>query len=194
MSMNVTGVAAGGTATIPVTGSISVHNFQWPQTFGFGAAYQASDDLMLVADFKRIGWKDVMKDFKVTFTADATQTGAAGPGGFNLGGQVVDMTMIQNWDDQNVFQIGAAYKVSNALTVRGGVNVANNPVPDKYMNPLFPAIAKTNLSGGVGYAFDKQSSIDASFAYVPTTSATNGGGATVDFGGTSAQLLYSHRY
>jgi long-chain fatty acid transport protein len=194
MSMNVTGAAVGGTATIPVTGSISVHNFQWPQTFGFGAAYQASNALMLVADYKRIGWKDVMKDFKVTFTADATQTGAAGPAGFNLGGQVVDMTMIQNWDDQNVFQLGAAYKVSNALTVRGGVNVANNPVPDKYMNPLFPAIAKTNLSGGVGYAFDKQSSIDASFAYVPTTSATNGGGATVDFGGTSAQLLYSHRY
>ncbi|MBU0688354.1 MAG: outer membrane protein transport protein [Gammaproteobacteria bacterium] len=194
MSMNVDGPGVGGVpTTIPVSGSISVHNFQWPQTIGFGAAYQASDALMLVADYKRIGWKDVMKDFKVTFTADATQANPVATG-FGLGGQVVDMGMIQNWDDQNVLQFGAAYKVSSALTVRGGVNVANNPVPDKYMNPLFPAIAKTNLSGGVGYAFDKQSSIDASFAYVPTTSATNGGGATVDFGGSSAQLLYSHRY
>lgn len=195
MSMNVTGAAVGGgSATVPVTGSISVHNFQWPQTIGFGAAYQASDDLLLVADYKRIGWKDVMKDFNLTFTADATQTGAAGPGGFNLGGQVVDMTMIQNWDDQNVIQVGAAYKVGSAFTVRGGINVANNPVPDQYMHPLFPAVAKTNLSAGFGYALSKASSIDASFAYVPTNTVTGGSGVVVDFGGTSAQFLYSHRY
>lgn len=195
MSMNVNGPAVGGTpTTIPVTGAISVHNFQWPQTIAMGAAFQASDALLLVADYKRIGWKDVMKDFKLTFTADATQTGAAGPGGFNLGGQVIDMGMVQNWDDQNVIQLGAAYKVSPPLTVRGGLNVANNPVPAKYMNPLFPAIAKTNVSAGIGYTFDKQSSIDASFAYVPKTTLTNDSGVSVDFGGSSSQFVYSHRY
>jgi long-chain fatty acid transport protein len=194
MSMNVDGPAVGGVpTTIPVTGSISVHNFQWPQTIGLGAAYQASDDLLLVADFKRIGWKDVMKDFNLTFTADATQADPVATG-FGLGGQVVDMGMIQNWDDQNVIQIGAAYKVSSEFTVRGGINVANNPVPDQYMHPLFPAVAKTNLSAGFGYAFSKQSSIDASFAYVPTNTVTGGNGVVVDFGGTSAQFLYSHRY
>jgi len=194
MSMNVVGPAVGGVATtIPVSGSVSVHNFQWPQTIGLGAAYQATDNLMLVADYKLIGWKDVMKDFKVTFTADATQADPVATG-FGLGGQVVDMGMIQNWDDQNVFQVGAAYKIGSALTVRGGVNVANNPVPDKYMNPLFPAVAKTNLSAGFGYAFSKQSSIDASYAYVPTNTVTGGNGVKVDFGGSSAQFLYSYRY
>lgn len=164
MSMNVTGVAVGGgPATVPVTGSISVHNFQWPQTIGLGAAYQATDNLLLVVDYKLIGWKDVMKDFKVTFTADATQANPMAAG-FGLGGRVVDMGLIQNWDDQNVIELGAAYKIGSALTVRGGVNMANNPVPDKYMNPLFPAVAKTNLSAGFGYVFNKQSSIDASFA------------------------------
>jgi len=194
MSMNVVGPAVGGVATtIPVSGSVSVHNFQWPQTIGLGAAYQATDNLMLVADYKLIGWKDVMKDFKVTFTADATQADPVATG-FGLGGQVVDMGMIQNWDDQNVFQVGAAYKIGSALTVRGGVNVENNPVPDKYMNPLFPAVAKTNLSAGFGYAFSKQSSIDASYAYVPTNTVTGGNGVKVDFGGSSAQFLYSYRY
>jgi len=194
MSMNVTGPGVGGgPATIPVTGSVSVHNFQWPQTIGMGAAYQATDSLLLAADYKRIGWKDVMKDFKVTFTADATQANPMAAG-FGLGGQVVDMTMIQNWDDQNVIELGAAYKVSSALTVRGGLNMANNPVPDKYMNPLFPAVAKTNVSAGFGYAFSKQSSIDASFAYVPKLTVKNGSGVSVDFGGTSGQFLYSYRY
>lgn len=194
MSMNVDGPATGGVpTTVPVTGSVSVHNFQWPQTIGLGAAYQASDDLMLVADYKRIGWKDVMKDFTLTFTADATQADPTAAG-FGLGGQVIDMGMIQNWEDQNVIELGAAYKMSTALTIRGGLNIANNPVPDQYMNPLFPAVAKTNVSGGFGYAFSKQSSIDASFAYVPTNTVTGGNGVVVDFGGTSAQFLYSYRY
>ena len=107
---------------------------------------------------------------------------------------MVDMTLIQNWDDQNVIELGAAYKVSSALTVRGGLNMANNPVPDQYMNPLFPAVAKTNISAGFGYAFSKQSSIDASYAYVPTNTVTGGNGVKVDFGGSSAQFLYSYRY
>lgn len=193
MTMNVNANPGPTATTVPITGSVSVHNFQWPQTFALGAAFQATEQLLVVADYKRIGWKDVMKDFKVTFTADATQADP-GAAAFGMGGKVVDMTMYQNWDDQNVIELGAAFKVSPALTVRGGLNLANNPVPDKFMNPLFPAVAKTNVSGGVGYAFDKASSVDASFAYVPTNTVTAGNGVKVDFGGTSAQLLYSHRY
>ncbi len=193
MSMNVNGPAVGGVATtVPVTGSVAVHNFQWPQTIALGAAYQANDQLLIVADYKRIGWKSVMKDFSMTFTADAAQSGAAAA--FGMGGKSTDMALLQNWDDQNVFEVGAAYKMGAALTVRGGLNVANNPVPDKYMNPLFPAVAKTNVSAGFGYAFSKQSSIDASFAYVPTNTVTGGNGVKVDFGGSSAQFLYSYRY
>lgn len=195
MSMNVTGPATlNAPTTIVVTGKVKVKNFQWPETYAIGGAYQVNDQLMLVADYKYIGWKAVMKDFNVTFTADATQTGAAGPGGFNLGGQVVDMTLKQNWDDQNVIQIGGAYKTSPDLTLRAGLNYANNPVPDKYMNPLFPAIATTNVTVGAGYNFSKVSSVDFNYAYVPKiTGGIAATGATVDFAGYSAQLMYSHR-
>jgi long-chain fatty acid transport protein len=194
MTMNVTGPATMGTpTTVPVSGKVAVKNFQWPQTIGMGAAYQANDQLLVVADFKRIGWKDVMKDFSMTFTADATQANATASA-FGLGGQVMDMKMYQNWDDQNVIELGGAYKLSNVLTVRGGVNLANNPVPDKYMNPLFPAIAKNHITGGVGYVLSSASNIDVSFAYVPKSSATNGGGVTVDFGGFSSQFVYSYQY
>jgi long-chain fatty acid transport protein len=193
MTMNVvTATALGGaSASIPVTGKISVHNFQWPETMAVGAAYQASDKLLLVADYKHIGWKNVMKDFSMTFTADATQ---GNPYAGGLGGTVVNMTLFQNWDDQNVFELGGAYKTTDALTLRAGLNVANNPIPDKYMNPLFPAIAKNHLSLGAGYVVSKASSWDFSYMYVPKTSATGGSGVTVDFGGYSAQAMYSYRY
>ncbi len=193
MSMNVTGAGVGGTATVPVTGKISVHNFQWPETMAMGAAYQASDKLLLVADYKRIGWKNVMKDFSVTFTADATQSNTNATN-FGLGGKVVDMVLFQNWDDQNVFELGGAYKTTDALTLRAGLNIANNPIPDKYMNPLFPAIAKNHVTLGAGYVISKASSVDFSYVYVPKVSATGGSGVTVDFGGYSAQAMYSYRY
>lgn len=195
MSMNVVGPATGGVAaSIPVTGSITVKDFQWPQTIGFGAAYQASDKLLLVADYKNIGWKNVMKDFKVTFTANAVQTNPNAVG-FGLGGQVVDMTMIQNWEDQNVFEIGGAYKMDDALTLRAGINVANNPVPDKYMNPLFPAIGENHVSLGAGYVISSASSVDFSYVQMLTKTATaTGTPLSVDFGGYSAQIMYSHRY
>jgi long-chain fatty acid transport protein len=184
MSLNSAGGVTGPTTVIP--GSVSVHNFQWPQTIAMGAAYQVNDQLLLVADYKRIGWKDVMKNFSMTFTAGA----AAGP----MAGQTVDMVLNQNWDDQNVIQLGAAYKTTDALTLRAGLNLANNPVPDKYMNPLFPAIAKNHVTLGTGYAVTKQSTVDFSYVYVPTVSATNGQGVTVDFAGYSAQLVYAYVY
>lgn len=188
----VAGAAAGTYTAVPITvsGKISVKNFQWPETYGIGLAFQATDDLMVAADYKRIGWKKVMKDFQMVFTADPGQTGMAA----NLSSSVLDATLYQNWDDQNVIELGAAYKVTSAFTVRAGLNVANNPVPNAYMNPLFPAVAKSNVSGGFGYAFSKQSSVDASFSYVPTTTVTGGNGVKVDFGGSSAQFLYSYRY
>jgi long-chain fatty acid transport protein len=185
MSMGVPGMG-----TIPITGSVSVHNFQWPQTIAMGAAYKVNDQLLLVADYKRIGWKDVMKNFSMTFTANATQAGAAA----SFGGKGVDMTLNQNWEDQNVIQLGGAFKATDALTLRAGLNLANNPVPDKYMNPLFPAIAKNHVTLGTGYAVTKQSTVDFSYVYVPKVSATNGQGVTVDFAGYSAQLVYAYVY
>ena len=193
MSMNVNVNGAPGPMTVPVSGSVAVHNFQWPMTFGFGGAYQVNDQFMLVADYKLIGWKDAMKDFSMTFTADATQADASAAA-FGMGGKSVDMTLNQNWDNQNVIEIGGAYKANDALTLRGGLNLANNPVPDTYMNPLFPAIAKSHVTGGFGYAFSKASTFDMSLVLTQKVSATNGSGVTTDFGGWGSQLLYSYRY
>lgn len=194
MSMNVVGPATQGAAiTVPLSGSVSVHNFQWPETYGIGAAYQASDDLMLVADYKRIGWKNVMQNFSMTFVADATQADPMA-NAFGTGGKVVDMTLKQNWSDQDVFMLGAAYRVNPEFTVRGGINIANNPVPDMYMNPLFPAIGKNHVTIGFGTKLSKQSSFDADLALMQRASSLGGSGVKVDFGGYSMQLMYSYRF
>jgi long-chain fatty acid transport protein len=183
--------------TIPLTGKIQVKDFQWPQMLGAGVSYQASDKLMVVFDYKWINWADVMKNFKMVFNADSSQAGLAQ----GFAGTELDATMFQKWKDQHVFMLGAGYKVSPDWVIRAGLNLANNPIPDQYLLPLFPAIEKNHVMLGAGYMISKASSVDASFTYAPevkatTTVLTNTGPVpvTVAHSQTNAQLMYSYRF
>lgn len=184
----------GATVPVTVTGKIAVRNFEWPETFGFGMAYQATNKLMVAADYKRINWANVMKDFNMTFTAEDNQADPMAQA-FMLGGTVMDATMYQNWENQNVFQFGASYKVTDAWTVRGGLNLANNPVPDSYMNALFPAIVEDHVTAGVGYAFNKAQDLNFSLSYADKNTVTNSvTGVTSSMSQLNWQLMYSHRF
>ena len=194
LSMNVTGPATlGNPTTIPVTGTIKVKDFQWPQMFGLGGAYQANPKLLLVLDYKWINWKNVMKDFKMNFQADANQASPAAAS-FGLGGQTLDATMYQNWKDQNVFMLGAGYNFTDEFVGRIGVNIANNPIPDQYENPLFPAIIKNSYMIGAGYAFNKANAVDFSYTYAPEVKVTNGQDITTSHSQNNMQIMYSHLF
>jgi long-chain fatty acid transport protein len=194
-TLNMNATTPGGAMTVPITGTLKVVDFQWPETYGIGVALQASDNLLLAADYKRIGWAKVMQHFHMSFVADATQANPAAQGMVSMQANAMEAMLNQNWDDQNVVMLGFAYKTSEALTVRGGLNLANNPVPNSFMNPLFPATVKNHVTVGFGYAFDKKASVDFSFTYAPEVSAANSGmGVTTTHSQTNWQLMYSNRF
>lgn len=183
-----------GTTVVPVTGQAVIKNFQWPETWALGFAYKANDRWDVMADYKRINWASVMKNFNLSFIA----SGAATNGGF--ANTQLDVTYYQNWVNQNVYELGAAYKYSDAMTLRFGANIANNPIPDQFVSPLFPAIMKSHFSAGLGYVFSKVSSFDGSLVYAPKLSVTNNAAAAgavnqnISLGGASWQVMYSHRF
>jgi long-chain fatty acid transport protein len=152
-----------GSQLMSAAGKITVHNFQWPETYGLGMAYQVNDKLMIAADYKRLNWSKVMKDFKMTYSTSNLGTGAT---------ESADFKISQNWADQDVFMIGAAYRLTDALTLRAGANIADNPIPDNRVHPLFPAIIKNHYTAGVGYMIDKTGGIDFSLTYAPEVSVT----------------------
>jgi len=167
-------------------GKITVRDFQWPATYGIGVAWSANKQLLVAADVKVIGWKDVMKDFKMTFEG---------------AGSTINFAMPQNWKDQTVFELGAAYLFTPEFTGRIGVNIASNPIPNDYVNPLFPAIIENHYTLGVGYAISKNSSIDFSLAYAPevkvTTMVDTGAGdvpLTIKHSQMNEQIMYSYRF
>jgi long-chain fatty acid transport protein len=154
---------------LPVTGTVTVEDFQWPWVIGGGVAWDASDRLMLALDLKYIGWESAMKDFKMSFQADDT----AENGGF--AGLELDATLYQEWENQLVMALGGAYKATDALTLRGGYNYGKNPVPDQYVNALFPAIVEHHVTVGAGYEWSEVNGVNASFQTALESSGTNPG-------------------
>ena len=190
VSFNVNFNGGPANQTIPVAGNMTVKDFQWPETYGFGIAYEASEKWMLAADYKRINWAEVMKNFKMEFTP-AGNTGMAAA--FN--GLPMNVVFYQDWKDQHVLMLGAAYRLTDTLTLRAGLNTANNPVPDTYLNALFPATIKNHITAGFGYAINKKSHLDLAFSYAPKVTATSGvTGITTSHEQYNGQLVYSTHY
>ena len=177
-------ITAPGTPFPGDKGKITVIDFQMPSVFAVGASWQASPALLLAADVKYIGWADSMKSFKMRY--DSAQMGGS-----------VNFALPQNWKDQTVLNLGAAWKVSEQLTLRAGLNLADNPIPDMYVNPLFPATVKNHATLGLGYKTSPAGEFNASLAMAPKTSVTNSSGpapVTISHKQTNLQLMYSHSF
>lgn len=170
-------------------GRLTVRDFEWPETFAFGVAFQATPETMIAFDLKHIGWQDVMEKFSMTFE----------PFGMPAGTKV-DFALPQDWDDQTVLQIGVSHKMSDALTLRAGASFASNPIPDATVNYLFPAITENHVTFGAGYIIDKASEVNAALMYAPSVKQTNPGfpGMTpaVDMSHSQLnwQVMYTRRF
>jgi long-chain fatty acid transport protein len=170
----------GGGALASMNGKIKIRDFQWPETFGIGLAFQASDKLLLAADVKRINWSEVMESFKMTFSHSV------------LGD--LDVALDQNWDDQTVLNLGVEYQYSPKLALRAGLNLSDNPVPNTYLNYLFPATIENHVTLGLGYNIDNNNSIAFSLSHAPEVKETAGSGVTTSHAQTNWTFNYVHTF
>ena len=181
-----TGSAFSGSNPVSVTGTIKVMDFEWPSILAAGFALYPDERWMIVGDVKYIDWSTAMKRFSMSFVAD----NSAANGGFV--GQILDVEMKQEWKDQAVFSIGAQYKATDRLALRAGASFSTNPVPDSYLNPLFPAITKNHYTGGFGYRMTDTSTVAAALSLVPKVSATNIDGMAISHSQINWSLNYTH--
>lgn len=161
-------------------GNIAVKDFQWPETYGVGFAYRPNDKWLVAGDYKHIGWSGVMDNFKMTFTDP------------NFGD--LSVAMPQKWKDQDVFEIGASYMATDKTTIRFGANLTDNPIPDTYVNYLFPAIIKNSYQAGIGYQIDKKQGVNFALSYAPEVKVNSPAGYTITHSQTSWQVMYSHSF
>lgn len=153
-----------------------VKNLNMPANWSAGFAVKPFENVMLTADYTRIFWSDAMK------TLHVSQGNMA-------------MPMKQNWKDQDVLALGVAWDVIPQLTLRAGVNFANNPIQENCV-PLFPAIIRNHYTTGFGYRFNENHSVDASFGYAPKVEKANAAPfpGSVSHSQTTSQLMYSIKF
>lgn len=178
----ITSTSAG---TITDVGKITVIDFQMPSVLAVGTAWQATPALLLAADLKYIGWADAMRVFSLRYDSATPGMGS------------VDFGLPQQWDDQAVLNLGVAWAANEKLTLRAGLSFASNPVPNQYVNPLFPAIETNHAMLGFGYKIFRATEIDASLTISPSVTVINAAGSapeTISHSQTNVQFLYSHRF
>ena len=117
-------------------------NVDQPRELGVGAAIQASDALLLSFEWNWIDWSDAVTAGVVT--ARSPNNPAAPP--------VLTNVTDNDWRDQHVIAIGAAYQLDEKTLVRAGYNYGRNPISGKHLNPLLNTIAEHHLTVG----FDRE--------------------------------------
>lgn len=165
-------------------GAYKVVGFDMPATVGLGLAWQMNDKFMVAADVKDVLWSRSMN------TVTIYKNGA------------VYAPFQQDWNDQVVLSLGVAYRFNDALTGRAGYNHGKNPIPDQFVNYLWPAIIENHYTAGFGYAISKQSTVDFALTYAPQVSVTGTGsnppggnkGMIIEHGQLNWQLMYSYRF
>jgi long-chain fatty acid transport protein len=171
-----------------LTGDLRVRDFEWPAMAGIGLAWTPPGQWSFVADVREVFWREVMKAFTMSFLASGASTNG------NFANQSLDATLFQNWDNQFIVQAGASFAATKAFTLRGGLNFSSNPIPDKYLNCLFPATIERHLTAGFSYRLNEASSIDCSATYGFKVTQTNGYGITVSHRQLNTQLAYAWRF
>jgi long-chain fatty acid transport protein len=163
-------------------GTWKVEGFDMPPVLGLGFAWQAAPSLMVAVDVKDVMWDSSMNTVTISNSA--------------MPGFVVPFQ--QDWDDQIVAALGLSYQFNKALTGRVGYNYGKNPIPDEFVNYLWPAIVEDHYTAGFGYAFNKQSELNFAVSVAPEVSVTGTGptnsGMVIEHSQINWQLMYSARF
>jgi long-chain fatty acid transport protein len=134
---------------------VSVHGITHPQNVVLGFAFRPTERLLLATDLTWHDWS-VFKSFTIKLRHPDT------PGA----PRQIDLLNQQDWRDQFVVAVGAAYElIPRLFTVRGGYNYANNPIPDQHFNPAINIPFEHHVTAGAGYKAGKHLEFDLGFVY-----------------------------
>lgn len=150
---------SGVAGQIPLSGKIKIKDFQMPAKLDVGLSHQLTADWSVAADLSRVFWKDVMKDIKVAFQADA--------------GGDLNILLPQNYRDQTILALGTSYALTPNWTLRGGLRFATQALRKDTLFAVIPATPTKHLSLGFSYLASKASRIDFAYSHAFKENMTN---------------------
>ncbi|MFD2999982.1 OmpP1/FadL family transporter [Pontibacter toksunensis] len=174
----------GGDATFTVAESISSRfpagtefdaQLPLPSTLTLGVGFNPTEALTVAVDVSRVGWS-AYESLRFDYSAEVN--------GANFSESA------RNYEDAYIYRIGAEYKLSDAVALRGGAYYDSSPVQEGYLTPETPDADALGLSAGVGFAVSDNLSIDASFLYINKKQRTDTGAMSGGISGTYKAVAY----
>ncbi|MBA5638918.1 outer membrane protein transport protein [Duganella sp. LX20W] len=145
---------------VPLTGKLTIRDFQMPASLTVGVSQRIDDGLMVTADLSRVFWKDVMRNFDVGFVAD--------------GGGTLNILLPQDYRDQTVLALGAAWR-SGDWTLRAGARVASAALQPALLFAVIPATPRKHVSAGASYDFTPQDAVHVAYSHACEQSTSTAG-------------------
>jgi long-chain fatty acid transport protein len=135
--------------------------FDVPAMLQAGFAYDVVPNLTVMANWRHVFYSGVASNGNPTSPLTLHSLGSgSGPG---LG-----------WQDVDAAAVAAEWRATEALTLRAGYHYSTPLIPSRSVtvNILAPVTPRHHITGGVNYAFTKNSSLDFSVMYVPMSTVT----------------------
>ncbi len=167
--------------------------FDIPANYSIGIAIMPTPAWTIAVDVGRIHYGDVPSVGNPS-TNQAPLGADNGPG--------------FGWHNITVFKLGAAWRASDAWTVRAGYNRGGNPIEarDVTFNILAPGVMKDHWTAGFTYAIDKTNEITGAGMYAPRQTVTGasmfnalmgagmGGNETIGMKQYSLGIAWGHKF
>ncbi len=122
-----------------------------PANLTVGVGFKVNDKLTLAADIQHVRWSaydELNFDFEINTP------------------QLSDSNNPRDYSNTFVYRVGAEYKVSKRVVLRGGGYYDETPISDDLLNPETPGMNKIGISTGASVLVTKRMSIDASLLYI----------------------------
>ena len=167
-----------------------------PAHAAVGIGLMPTDKLTIGLDVVWTQWS-AYKELRFDFSGnngngDYAQVGTPGQPGFFpattgtpglVGGNTASLSK-RSYQDVLAFRLGAQYKVTEKLTVRGGVVYDQSPVKDGFVTPETPDNDRVALTTGLSYDVSEKFGIDASYQFIQILKRTQTQGQLLDNGTT----------
>lgn len=137
------------TSTGLFTDSDASAKMNLPESIAAGGIWKINDTWSVMGDVQWTRWSR-FSELRVHF--DSNQP---------------DSVVNENWDNVWRWSIGAAYKPIDALTLRAGFTIDEEPISDKYhRTPRIPGNDRYWMAFGASYNFLEQLRLDISYAHL----------------------------
>ncbi len=138
MDVNTAGT---GTVDVPPPTNVDADHVQhWPQSVAASVAFAATDALVIAAEVDWTGWSRFE-----TLLIETT---------------VLDQEFDLDWSDTFTVRLGAQYRASDKLALRGGVLWDGNAVPDRTIERQYLDSNKYSVSAGTSVVLSPKMALD----------------------------------